>query len=76
MKAFEMEAKKELCCIQLVNDLPVLRARLGVSQEEVAEKKAFQDKLIIHMNQRSEKFHGIYAQYQFLILLVTVRLLK
>lgn len=38
MKAFEMEAKKELCCIQLVNDLPVLRARLGVSQEEVAEK--------------------------------------
>ena len=38
MKAFEMEAKKELCCIQLVNDPPVLRARLSVSQEEVAEK--------------------------------------
>lgn len=24
-------AKKELCCIQLVNDLPVLRARIGIS---------------------------------------------
>ena len=29
-------AKKELCCIQLVNDLPVLRARIGISQEELA----------------------------------------
>ena len=37
MKAFEMEAKKELCCSQLVYDLPVLRAGLGVSQEDVAE---------------------------------------
>ena len=31
-------AKKELCCIQLVNDLPVLRARIGISQEDVAAK--------------------------------------
>ena len=31
-------AKKELCCMQLVNDLPVLRARIGISQENVAAK--------------------------------------
>lgn len=31
-------AKKELCCIQLVNDLPVLRARIGISQEDIAAK--------------------------------------
>ena len=31
-------AKKELCCMQLVNDLPVLRARIGISQEDVAAK--------------------------------------
>lgn len=30
--------QKELCRIQLVNDLPVLRARLGISQEEIASK--------------------------------------
>lgn len=38
METIAMDAKKELCCIQLVNDLPVLRARLGVSQEDVASK--------------------------------------
>lgn len=38
METITMDAKKELCCIQLVNDLPVLRARMGVSQEEVASK--------------------------------------
>lgn len=38
METIALDAKKELCCIQLVNDLPVLRARLGVSQEEVASK--------------------------------------
>lgn len=38
METFVMDAKKELCCIQLINDLPILRARLGVSQEEVASK--------------------------------------
>ena len=38
METIAMDAKKELCCIQLVNDLPVLRARLGVSQEEIASK--------------------------------------
>ena len=31
-------AKKELCCMQLVNDLPVLRARIGISQEDIAAK--------------------------------------
>ena len=31
-------AKKELCCIQLVNDLPVLRARIVISKEDVAAK--------------------------------------
>lgn len=31
-------AKKELCCIQLVNDLPVLRACIGISQEDLAAK--------------------------------------
>lgn len=38
MQNIESDAKKELCCIQLVNDMPVLRARLGVSQDEVASK--------------------------------------
>lgn len=38
METIALDAKKELCCIQLVNDLPVLRARLGVSQEDVASK--------------------------------------
>lgn len=31
-------AQKELCCIQLANDLPVLRARIGISQGDVAAK--------------------------------------
>jgi DNA-binding XRE family transcriptional regulator len=33
-----MDAKKTLCMIQLVNELPVLRARLNLSQEEVADR--------------------------------------
>ena len=33
-----MDAKKTLCLIQLVDELPVLRARLNLSQEEVAER--------------------------------------
>lgn len=33
-----MDAKKTLCMIQLVNELPVLRARLDLSQEEVADR--------------------------------------
>lgn len=38
MQDIESTAKKELCCIQLVNDLPVLRARIGISQEDIAAK--------------------------------------
>lgn len=38
MENITMDAKKELCCIQLVNDLPVLRARIGISQENIATK--------------------------------------
>lgn len=38
METLSMEIRKNLCTIQLVNDLPVLRARLGISQEEVALK--------------------------------------
>lgn len=38
MESIVLDAKKELCRIQLVNDLPVLRARLGISQEEIASK--------------------------------------
>ena len=34
----ELEMTKELLKKELVHDLPVLRARLGVSQEELAEK--------------------------------------
>lgn len=33
-----MDAKKTLCSIQLVNELPVLRVRLDLSQEEVADR--------------------------------------
>lgn len=36
METLVMDIKKELCSIQLVNDLPVLRARIGISQEELA----------------------------------------
>lgn len=32
------DAKKTLCMVQLVNELPVLRARLDLSQEEVADR--------------------------------------
>lgn len=38
METLSMEIRKNLCTIQLVNDLPVLRARLGISQEELALK--------------------------------------
>lgn len=37
MEQLIQDAKKTLCIIQLTNDLPVLRARLGLSQEELAE---------------------------------------
>ena len=37
MKRLIQDAKKTLCIIQLTNDLPILRARLGLSQEEIAE---------------------------------------
>lgn len=37
MERLVQDAKKTLCIIQLTNDLPVLRARLGLSQEEIAE---------------------------------------
>ena len=33
-----LDAKKTLCMVQLVNELPVLRARLDLSQEEVADR--------------------------------------
>ena len=33
-----LEAKKTLCMVQLVNELPVLRACLGLSQKEVADR--------------------------------------
>lgn len=38
METIVMDAQKNLCSIQLVNDLPVLRARMGISQEELASK--------------------------------------
>ena len=38
MQDMIFDAKKNLCIIQLTNVLPVLRARLDVSQEEVATK--------------------------------------
>ncbi len=38
MQDIVLTAKRELCYIQLVNDLPVLRARIGISQEDVAAK--------------------------------------
>lgn len=38
MDSVTIDAKKELCCIQLLNDLPVLRACMGVSQEQVASR--------------------------------------
>lgn len=37
MKRLIQDAKKTLSIIQLTNDLPILRARLGLSQEELAE---------------------------------------
>lgn len=37
MDRLVQDAKKTLCIIQLTNDLPVLRACLGLSQEEIAE---------------------------------------
>ena len=33
-----LDAKKTLCMVQLANELPVLRARLDLSQEDVAER--------------------------------------
>lgn len=36
--SFVFDAKKMLCMVQLTNELPVLRARLGLSQEEVADR--------------------------------------
>lgn len=33
-----LDAKKTLCMVQLANELPVLRARLNLSQEDVAER--------------------------------------
>ena len=33
-----MDAKKTLCMVQLINELPVLRARLNLSQEDVADR--------------------------------------
>ena len=35
---FITEAKKTLCMVRLVNELPVLRACLGLSQKELAEQ--------------------------------------
>ena len=33
-----MDARKTLCMVQLINELPVLRARLNLSQEDVADR--------------------------------------
>lgn len=33
-----LDGKKTLCMVQLVNELPVLRARLNLSQEDVATR--------------------------------------
>lgn len=38
MDPMELDAKKTLCIIQLTNDLPILRAALGLSQEDLAER--------------------------------------
>lgn len=38
MKSLALDIKKTLCIQQLTEELPVLRARLGLSQEEVAER--------------------------------------
>lgn len=38
MDQFMQDAKKTLCIVQLTNELPILRARLGLSQEELAER--------------------------------------
>lgn len=38
MESVALDVKKTLCIIQLTNDLPVLRACLGLSQEEVASR--------------------------------------
>ena len=38
MESVALEAKKTLCILQLTKDLPVLRARLALSQEEVATR--------------------------------------
>lgn len=38
MEYLALDVKKELCILQLTDDLPVLRARLKLSQEEVASR--------------------------------------
>ena len=38
MENVALDAKKTLCIVQLTDDLPVLRACLGLSQEEVASR--------------------------------------
>ena len=40
----ELEMTKDRLKKGLVHDLPVLRARLGVSQEELLRKSVYQDK--------------------------------
>ena len=38
MDSIVSDAKKALCIVQLSNDLPMLRACLGLSQEEIADR--------------------------------------
>ncbi len=38
MKSLTLDIKKTLCIQQLTEELPVLRARLALSQEDVAER--------------------------------------
>jgi len=37
MDRFVLDANKTLCMVQMTNNLPLLRARLNLSQEEFAE---------------------------------------
>lgn len=38
MNTVAFDVKKELCIVQLTNELPVLRARLELSQQEIANR--------------------------------------
>ncbi|WKY49042.1 hypothetical protein Q5O24_06945 [Eubacteriaceae bacterium ES3] len=61
MKNLELNARKELCCIQLINDLPVLRARIGASKEDVASRSGISRQTYNSYETKREQYLGLLA---------------